>query len=136
MDSSTWSQLIACNIPIEQSKIQPIVKTLKQNGHADIIRGFLRYMEATSPLALSEDTVHELEQICKENENRPISVPFLEHVASGAWDGLTAAEATAFARELPSLSTEVIVVRGCERRSARRRWCRCTARRCTAVTSA
>ncbi|KAK8820470.1 hypothetical protein WA577_006531, partial [Blastocystis sp. JDR] len=106
VDSSTWSQLIACNIPIEQSKVQPIVKTLKQNGHADIIRGFLRYMEANSPLALSKDTVHELEQICKENENRPISVPFLEHVASGAWDGLTAAETTAFARELPSLSTE------------------------------
>lgn len=136
MDSSTWSQLIACNIPIEESKIQPIVRTLKQNGHADIIRGFLRYVEATSPLALSKDTVHELEQICKENENRPISVPFLERVASGAWDGLTAAETAAFARELLSLSTEVPVVCACKRRSARRRWCRCTARRCAAATSA
>lgn len=136
MDSSTWSQLIACNIPIEESKIQPIVRTLKQNGHADIIRGFLRYVEATSPLALSKDTVHELEQLCKENENRPISVPFLERVASGAWDGLTVAETAAFARELLSLSTEVPVVRACKRRSARRRWCRCTARRCAAATSA
>lgn len=94
---------------------------LKQNGHADIIRGFLLYMNATSPHTLSKATVQELEQISKENDKPSINPSFLQRVNNGEWNGLTETEMNAFKEELSSLPVEVSLWNGCDCRHERRR---------------